>query len=355
MQPPRRVWRGGWTVSHREGVDRLGVQMLARMEHRGGKGIVVHAVGEHLGLQADGAVGGHHCAALARALREGVGGVELHAGQGGVHVHDYACLGAGQLGGMSAGEHHVVVEAAEEGGLLVRAGERLAQHLAAAEVKGGACDGRQTPRGQAVGSALAEILGVQRQAVGQYVAAAVEVEVGVVREAYGGGRVCVGVVAYAQLVGVRELKANPDAEAAGETLFAVGGHAGEHQPVGQGLRLPDVLVKAADAAVQRVFPVVAREGVLPATKREGTLRNPVADAAYGRAQVSAVSLVFRNGVVAQRDVHKCAGAVRHQKALYSGAVVEYYGPGPGGAADFICRDGLSSRRLAEGAACNFHG
>ena len=63
---------------------------FARPQDGGREVFMVHRVGEVLGLQAHGVGGAVDGAALATALRQPAGGVELHPLQGGGHLQDDA-------------------------------------------------------------------------------------------------------------------------------------------------------------------------------------------------------------------------------------------------------------------------
>ena len=75
-----------------------------------------------------------------------------------------------------------------------------------------------------------------------------------------------GLIGHAEVAAVRgEPEGDRDREIAGEVFLPVGGEPGEADGiVVRRLRLPDVIVEAAHAAVQAVVPVVLCQGVFSA-------------------------------------------------------------------------------------------
>ena len=112
-----------------------------------------------------------------------------------------------------------------------------------------------------------------------------------------------------------------DCEVAGVALLAVGAGPGEADADGVGLadlrRLPDVLVEAADAAVERVRAVVGRELVRSAVDREPAAGDPVGVAADEGAEVGldVVLDVVVEGAEAESDVGDPAGTVGNADGL----------------------------------------
>src|SRR5215203_7555378 len=88
------------------------------------------------------------------------------------------------------------------------------------------------------------------------------------------------------------------------------------------LRGPDVLVEPAQAAVERVRPVVGRELELLAVKGEAATGNPVGIAAGDATEVGQVVPldVIVDGCKAEYDVAHAPVAVRHEHRLNDAAV-----------------------------------
>ena len=147
--------------------------------------------GEVLGLQRKAAVFLHRHAALAGggAVLQEIAGVELHAGLGGIDLHADAGLIAGSPGAQAlAGpaapvdDKAVVIAAAHHGGLGKAGVDVPANGLARPEIHRRACHGQDIAGGAGLVVALQIAGRIEAQLLVQHVPAAVEVEIGVVRQ-----------------------------------------------------------------------------------------------------------------------------------------------------------------------------
>ena len=105
----------------------------------------------------------------------------------------------------------------------------------------------------------------------QHVAAAlpIEVKIGMVGEIRDGIRAADGTVIDAQRIVVRQGKCDGYVEPAGIALFAVRQNGCEFHTVFAAGVIPELLVKAAQTAVELVFTLVGREPEALAVQREG--------------------------------------------------------------------------------------
>ena len=234
---------------------------------------MVDGVREELGLQAEApplAVGG---VPLPRGTAvQIVACVELYAGHGGAHRQNDPRLlrpGPGRRAQRPRrAVHHPVVVIAPRHGQL---GEVLVDPRAdphpRPQVHGGALHRGQLPRGDGapVRGGIAPGVDLDILAGHRTAGVSVQIEIAVV------GEIAQGVPAAPRPVGdgqpLRgEGIGHPDRQVAGVALLAVRAEQGEDQPVRPRLlHLPHLPVKACQAAVDVVFPVVGRQGILPVT------------------------------------------------------------------------------------------
>lgn len=222
---------------------------------------------------------------------EEVGAIELHARLGGLHLQRAAALGVSddrrqmQLARLAV-EHPVVVVTAGQLELLVVVVDPRANDLGFAEVERRAgywsqFAGRNQRRvngSKPVGGDF-DLL-VENVAL----LVAVEIEVGVVGQVDHGRLVGDGRVVEAQRFALEGV-AHGGRQLAGIAHVAVGADESELDAAGDFLRLPNVVVEAPGAAVQRVSAVVARNLVLIAVNRELAGGDAVAVAAHDRADI----------------------------------------------------------------------
>ena len=109
---------------------------------------------------------------------------------------------------------------------------------------------------------------------------------------------------------------------AGISLFAVRRDACEADTVGLRLALPDVFIKAAQAAVQMVLPVVFRQPVRFAVQLKFRAADTVAEPADGRAVEAGIAGIAGQIVIAEYDVDKPSGPVRNLNAADRRAIVQ---------------------------------
>src|ERR1035441_1198767 len=158
-----------------------------------------------------------------------------------------------------------------------------------AEIKRCAGDGPQFAGGDQAGSRGREAGGVDGGYMAQYVARAFarQIEKRVVRQVNHGRLVGSGGVVDAQFVRIREGLPNGDGEVAREALFAIAAEISELDRggrAGDGAACPDRFVEPAGAAVERVFAVVAGQGVSMAVECEGAVRDAVGVASHGGSE-----------------------------------------------------------------------
>ena len=124
-----------------------------------------------------------------------------------------------------------------------------------------------------------------------------------------------------QAVFVVERKGDGDLHPAGEALFAVGEHGGEFHAVLAAGIAPDLLVEAAQTAVELIFALVGGECIAAAVQAEGGPGDTVAVAADAGAEISAVDLVVGGPVIAEQHVgHRCT--VRQQRDTHAVGVFQ---------------------------------
>src|SRR6476620_9648059 len=315
-----------------EGVGRCFAELLAGAEDGRREVGLVGRVREVLGLEAEAvalAVGAAGCADE-RAGQE-IAGVELDARLGGTDFEAApGCRLADNRGedlravaGRRAGDDVVVVVAVAERELWVVVADAGADRVRGAEVEGCAIDrGDLAGRDQSL-VGRGEMVGVEGQLVAEDRAGAFacEVEIGVVGQVDDGRRVGGGAVVDAERAGGGQTVGDVDCEVARVALLAIRAGPGEADSDGIGLADlsggPDVLVEAADAAVERIWAVVERDLDSCAVDREPAAGDPVGVAADEGAEVGlAVVLdVVVEGGKAESDVGDSAGAVGNADGL----------------------------------------
>src|SRR5439155_4352434 len=116
-----------------------------------------------------------------------------------------------------------------------------------------------------------------------------QVEIRMLGQVHHGGLVGGGEVLEADLVAVGQGIGHAHREVSRVSLLAVGARAGEDEAGGagplEGLRLPDPLVEAANAAVQAVGAAVGGERVGTAIEREASSADTVAVAADDSSEI----------------------------------------------------------------------
>ena len=251
------------------------------------------AAGEVLGLKGKAAVLFQRDAALAGggAVLQEVAGVELDARLGGVHLHADAGLVAGRPGAEAlAGtpgpvEDIAVVEAAARHGGLVEAGVEVAsQRLSGAEVHRRTVHRQDLTRGAGLVVALEVVGSVNAELLAQHIAAAVEVEVGVVGQVDDGVLVSGHTVVHPQGVVRREDIPHTDLQISGETVFARRAFGLHQKGVSEHLHIVNF---AGEGAVQVIFAIVGFQLVGLAAERKFRIFNAVGVPAHERTAAGA--------------------------------------------------------------------
>ena len=213
-----------------------------------------------------------------------------------------------------------MIVAAAEGQLLVAGGaDTGADGLGRGEIEGRAGHGGQDARGDEAlvhGGVAAGIDG-QQVAVDVAVAGPTQVEVGVVGEVHGRGRIRGGDIAHAQGVAAHGGVGHRHVEVAGVALFTGGAAVAQFQGGAvrrdQGLGLPQHLVEADVATVEvaghAVGLVVGGQGGGDAIDGEAALGDAVAVAADEAAEVGRARAVGLQVVEAEDHVPGLARAV----------------------------------------------
>ena len=206
----------------------------------------------------------------------------------------------------------------------------------------------------------------QRVAVGgdpddvpEDVAAAGEVEVGVVGEVDGGGLVGGGFVLEAQLVVVGERVDDGDGHVAGVTFLAVGAADVESDAVTPGVggdydALPDALREAFPAAVDVVLPEIRGHLVVCPVDGEAGVGDAVGDAADDGGGGAVAGQVRVERVGAHHDVGEFPVAVWDAQLGDGGAAAHDLDGHAVGVAEGVEFDGLAFGGLAEHALLDAH-
>ena len=146
---------------------------------------------------------------------------------------------------------------------------------------------------------------------------------------------------------------HPDRQVAGVALLAVRAEQGEDQPVRPRLlHLPHLPVKACQAAVDVVFPVVGRQGILPPAQGEAGPADAVGHPAHQGPQILILPPVVLQTVKAQRHIHGRSAPAGHCEGAHRPPI----GQDPGGEPAAAQRDLLHLcpvRHRAEGASAPF--
>ena len=178
-----------------------------------------------------------------------------------------------------------------------------------------------------------------------------QVEVGMARQVdhrrLVGGRRVVDAEFILVVQGVGHL----DVEVAGIALVAVRAQIGELEAdavaARQFLHLPDMLVEALHAAVQRIGAIVGRQRVLLAVERELGIGDAVGVAAGDDAEIRVLAGVVVDIAEAEDDVVDLAVAVRHLDRGDDAAIVDHANRHVLGVGQCVLDDGRSVRQLAE--------
>ena len=210
---------------------------------------------------------------------------------GSVHLHADAGLVAGRPGAEAlAGtpgpvEDIAVVEAAARHGGLVEAGVEVAsQRLSGAEVHRRTVHGQDLARGAGLVVALEVVGSVNAELLAQHIAAAVEVEVGVVGQVDDGVLVGGHTVVHPQGVVRRKDIPHTDLQISGETVFARRAFGLHQKGVAEHLHIVNF---AGEGAVQVIFAIVGFQLVGLAAERKFRIFNAVGVPAHKRTAAGA--------------------------------------------------------------------
>lgn len=265
---------------------------------------VVYRIRRELRLKTHGTAGLIYRPILSAAPGQPVGRIQLHTGRGGVHRHgDAAAVAPQHRRTAQTGPVHaeMVVIAVHQPQLLRRGADITSDSLSCAEVKGRPRHRQRPPRGQAAGRCLQIPLRRQCQRMRHSRTAAVQVEIAVVGQAAQG----VG-IAFRLVFDPKRLAGQPirhrHRQRSGIPLLPVRRQTVQPQTVLQRLRRPDIFVKSPHAAVEMVLSVVFRQRICHAVQSEGRSADAVAHLAHCRAEEAVVSLILRQGVIAQHHI-----------------------------------------------------
>ena len=197
-----------------------------------------------------------------------------------------------------------------------------ANGLRGAEVHAGAVNGRNLAGRQRCGVGWRIGRGVQLEQMAQHVAAAlsVEVEVGVIGKIRNGIRAADGAVVDAQRVVVRQGKRNGHVKPAGVALLAVSQNRREFDAVFAAVVIPELLVEAAQTAVELVLALVGREVKALAVQRESRARDAVTVSADARAEIAVIFFIFLYRLITEQHVGQNAVPVGNDNGLDRRAV-----------------------------------
>ncbi len=310
----------GLVVAGAEGVDRGARVRAARAQDRRRECRLVRRVREVLGLEGERVAlpVGVTARADERAVEE-VARVELGARLGRPGLQHAA---GGRIGdrrdqlqrGVTrrAIEHEVVVVALPDHDLLVGVADPRADRRRRREVERRPRDRSDHAGRDQRGVDRRVVVGLEPEDVilDRAGALTAEVEVRVVREVDDRRLVGGGVVVHPQLVLVRERVGHIDLQRARIALLAVRARVAELDAAGHDRALPDDLVEALDATVERVGPVVLGQRVRDAVERERAIRDAVGIAPRDRPEVRALGHVVGQVVETERDVRDSALAIR---------------------------------------------
>ena len=265
---------------------------------------MVYRIRRELRLKTHGAAGLIYRPILSAAPGQPVGRIQLHTGRGGVHRHgDAAAVAPQHRRTAQTGPIHaeMVVIAVHQPQLLRRRIDVPADSLSCAEVKGRPRHRQRPPRGQAAGRRLQIPLRRQCQRMRHSRTAAVQVEIAVVGQAAQGVGVTLSLVLYPQRRTGQPI-CHRHRQRSGIPLLPVRRQTAQPQTVLQRLRRPDVFVKSPHAAVEMVLSVVFRQRICHAVQSEGRSADAVAHPAHRRTDIAVVSLILRQGVIAQHHI-----------------------------------------------------
>ena len=277
-----------------------------RLQQARGEVVVVHRVGEMLGLQAEAGVLVVRVSVAGNVgAVEEVAAVELHAFHGGRDAHGAAGLAFGHIRALlkvvaRVGEYHAVV-------VSTRFVDILADAFAGGEVERGArhrsdlsCRYQRVVHRQV-------LVAIELDLVVQHiVAVARQVEVGVVGEVHRGGPVADRRIGDLQLAFGEEYIVDMDFQGSGEAhraLFAdVGQMQGRSTVDFAGQHVPYLGVQALGAAVQGVRAIVAGNLVVPAVDAELAVLDAVGESADQSTEVGRAPFVFAQSRIPQDDI-----------------------------------------------------
>ena len=197
-----------------------------------------------------------------------------------------------------------------------------ANGLRGAEVHAGAVHGGDLAGRQRCGIGGRIGGGVQLEQMAQHVAAAlsVEVEVGVIGKIRNGIRTADSTVVNMQRIVVRQREGDRHVKSAGVALLAVRKNRREFDAVFAAVVIPELLVEAAQTAVELVLALVGREVEALAVQRESRARDAVAVSADARAEIAVIFFIFLYRLIAEQHVGQNAVPVGNDNGLDRRAV-----------------------------------
>src|SRR5208337_2375889 len=176
-------------------------------------------------------------------------------------------------------------------------------------------------------------------------------EIAVVREV--DGRVLVRFRAIVQLefVGVRQRVGDRNIQIAREILLAVLAEVrkpnGRCSHAGKNFRLPDLAIKPDLSAVQRVWPVVERKGVLLAIQGEMSLGDAIGVAPDGGPEKGLIAQIALQVAETQHHIAGLAAVIGHVQLGQGRAIGNHLGPRTLGVFQRVCHDDRAIGQFAE--------
>ena len=286
---------------------------LAGAEHRRGEAGMVGAVGEVLGFERQRSAAAVGFAALAdQGAVEEITAVELDARFGRPNLHITPRSGfidrsrQLQVMGAPARQHPIVVVAVAVAELFEIGIEARPDRCRTAEIHRRAGHRQDAARGAGLVVALEVVGGIDAELLAQHIAAAVEVEIGVVRQVDDGIRIAGDTVVHPQSVVRGEDVPHADLQIPRETILARRAFGLHQERVAEHLHIVDL---PGEGAVQVISAVVGFQLVGLAAEGKFRVLDAVGVPAHERTAAGAagrveICLIVGEGVVPDDHIHK---------------------------------------------------
>ena len=218
----------------------------------------------------------------------------------------------------------MVEAAARHGGLIEPGVEVAAQRLACAEIHRRAGHRQDAARGAGLVVALEVVGGIDAELLAQHIAAAVEVEIGVVRQVDDGIRIAGDTVVHPQSVVRGEDVPHADLQIPRETILARRAFGLHQERIAEHLHIVDL---PGEGAVQVISAVVGFQLVGLAAEGKFRVLDAVGVPAHERTAAGAagrveICLIVGEGVVPDDHIHK-ARLGGDEKIFDHAAVVQH--------------------------------